>query len=89
MLTIFTTIVLALGCVVSARSVPYYFNGRVKFDHSITIEVPEARPVSQDYAEGSLQDMDHMRWVYVTREGYEYEGTLAEVQELLGSEAQH
>ena len=87
MLTVFATAVLALASVVSARSVPYYFNGRVRFDHSTTVEVPRGRTVSQDFIEGSLQDMNYMRWVYITREGYEYEGTLAEVQELLGSEA--
>ena len=87
MLTVLATAVLALASVVSARSVPYYFNGRVRFDYSTTVEVPRGRTVSQDFTEGSLQDMDYLRWVYVTREGYEYEGTLAEVQKLLGSEA--
>ena len=77
-------IALALASVVSARSVPYYFNGHVAFDHSAIAEVPQARTISQDFTEGSLQDMDYLRWVYVTREGYEYEGTLAEVQEHLG-----
>ena len=79
-----TVVILALVSVVSARSVPYYFNGHVAFDHSATAEVPQARAVSQDFTEGSLQDMDYLRWVYVTREGYEYEGTLAEVQQHLG-----
>ena len=86
MLTVLTTAVLALASVVSARSVPYYFNGRVRFDYSTTVEVPRVRTVSQDFIKGSLRDMNYMRWVYITREGYEYEGTLAEVQELLGSE---
>ena len=87
MLTLLATAVLALASVVSARSTPYYFNGRVRFDHSIIAEVPQARVMSQDFVKGSLQDLDYLRWVYVTREGYEYEGTLAEVQGLLGSEA--
>ena len=87
MLTALATAVLALASIISAKSMPYYFNGRVRFDHSTTVEVPRGRTVSQDFTEGSLQDMDYLRWVYITREGYEYEGTLAEVQELLGSEA--
>ena len=79
-----STAVLALASIISARSMPYYFNGQdpqVEFDDGTSLEAPQTKtkPVSRSVE--SLSGCS--QWACFTENGDEYEGNF---DELLGNE---
>ena len=54
--------------------------------HNVVYEDTEEEDEEEDedkLADVTMADLEDLRWTAVTREGYEFEGTLAEVEEML------
>ena len=87
-------VVLIAAAKVAAASKMFEGHGRkVEFDDSVGMasenavydddEEEDEKEDEDMFGDVTMADLENLRWTGVTREGYEFEGTLAEVEEML------